>query len=81
MILFAAASTPADCSQNCYRSIAAAVLSCFASVENMASVLSYHYEHSADHLWFTVARKILSEFSSLIIYTVSQKKRPNFATV
>jgi len=32
-----AGTTPDGCSANCYRAIATTILSCFASVENMAS--------------------------------------------
>jgi len=36
--LFILVATPDDCSPNCYRAIATTVLSCFASVDTMASI-------------------------------------------
>ena len=42
-----AVKTPDDCSVNCYRAIAATILSCFASVENMASVHGFLLHLSA----------------------------------
>ena len=36
--LFLLVTTPSDCSSYCYQAIATTILSCFASVDNMASI-------------------------------------------
>ena len=70
---FIAAKTPANCSANCYRAIATTILSCFVSVENMASLFLSLFCLYIQFIFLKVKTLVFyfSIFSAIMLLTFS----------